>query len=141
MGKTMVNIRVRLEYQKILKEISDKSGVPITTLAEIAIKRIAKVDISELTKVRKDMEDAYERALQRLSDDICPVLPVAPKRDKMDDMIDKTMDTITASKSKSKKPVKDLDPVTPVQKTIKETDDDIAKDVIEEMDIEDLLEG
>lgn len=140
MGKTMVNLRVRVEYRDILKEISDKSGVPITTLAEIAIKRIAKVDISELTKVRKDKEDAYEKALQRLSDDICPVLPAAPKRDKMDDMIDKTMDTITASKSK-KKPVKDLDPVTPVQKTIKETDDDIAKDVIEEMDIEDLLEG
>lgn len=129
MGKTMVNIRVRLEYQKILKEISDRSKVPITTLAEIAIKRIAKVDISELTKVLKDKEDAYEKALQRLSDEISPVLPVAPKPDAVDKMIDKTMDTITASKSKSKKPV------------IKETDDDIAKGVIEEMDIEDLLEG
>lgn len=138
MGKTMVNIRVRLEYQRVLKEISDKSGIAITTLAEIAIKRISRVDLSDLIKVRKDKEDAYERAIQRLSDEIAPVLPVLPKKDAYDKTA--SQEPVIKDKPISKPKKQEIKAIMSDKPATRIDEDDIKPDANGEIDIDDILD-
>jgi len=67
--KTRVNLRVGLEYHEKLKQISIDSGIPIITLTELAIKRLSKINLSDLKKLSDDYQASYEKALERLSND------------------------------------------------------------------------
>lgn len=67
--KTRVNLRVGLEYHEILKKMSEDSGIPIIKLTELAIKRISKVNLTDLKKLNDDYQASYEKAIERLSND------------------------------------------------------------------------
>ncbi len=136
--KTRVNLRVGLEYHEKLKQISIDSGIPIITLTELAIKRLSKINLSDLKKLSHDYQVSYEKALERLSnDDYDKAITKTLKTEGVKDPTD-PLDIVIKDKPIGR-PKQDIKLTMPDKPATRVDEDDIKPDANGEIDVVDLL--
>lgn len=136
--KTRVNLRVGLEYHEILKKMSEESGIPIIKLTEVAIKRISKINLTDLKKLNDDYQASYGKVLERLSNDdydktITRTLKTGGVKDPTDPLDIVIKDTPIG------RPKQEIKLTMPDKPATRIDEDDIKPDANGEIDIDDIL--